>query len=232
MVVNEDHYINRILHEPGEHELTVDEFDTDYVLVAARILVDPNDPADVAEVNALQDQMRLEAASARPFVPPDYDKASLDTTRDALLTLVARPAAVRPHLRPEGGRRSGTSPDRHRGRLGRAARAGGVLPQRRARPAGRRLRAHRRRGAGRRVLVDLGLQRRGVLRAGRRRGRVSLNSVTARPERRRVDHRPVRRRGRARTPSRSWTAGTTRSASTGPGPRSSTAPGPSRPCHT
>ena len=70
MVVNEDHYINRILHEPGTHELTVDEFDTDYVLVAARTLVDPNDPADVAEVNGLQDQMRLEAASAQAFVSP------------------------------------------------------------------------------------------------------------------------------------------------------------------
>ena len=74
MVVNEDHYINRIFHEPGDYELTVDEFDTDYVLVAARTLVDPNDPADVAAVNALQDQMRLEAASARPFALPDYDK--------------------------------------------------------------------------------------------------------------------------------------------------------------
>ncbi len=87
MVVNEDHYINRILHEPGTYELTTDEYDTDYVLVAARTLVDPNDPADVAAVNALQDQMLLEAASARTFVLPDYDATSLDTTRGALLTL-------------------------------------------------------------------------------------------------------------------------------------------------
>ena len=87
MVVNEEHYINRIYHEPGDHEVGVDEFDTDYVLIAARILVDPNDPADVAEVNALQDQIRLEAGSARPFAPLAYDAASLDTTRDAVLTL-------------------------------------------------------------------------------------------------------------------------------------------------
>ena len=57
MVVNNDHYINEVLHSPGEHELTVDRFDTDYVLVAARILVDPNDPADLAAVHALQDQI-------------------------------------------------------------------------------------------------------------------------------------------------------------------------------
>ena len=28
MVVNQDHYINRIIHQPGSYELTVEEFDT------------------------------------------------------------------------------------------------------------------------------------------------------------------------------------------------------------
>ena len=87
MIVNQDHYINRILHQPGTHHLTVDEFDTDHVLVAARALVDPADAEDVATVNGLQDQMRLEATSGRAFTAPDYDPVSLDTTRDALLTL-------------------------------------------------------------------------------------------------------------------------------------------------
>jgi len=87
MVVNQDHYINRILHDAGDHELTVADYDTDHVLIAARILVDPNDPTDVAAVNALQDAMRLAAGSARPYEAPDYDQASLDTTRGALLTL-------------------------------------------------------------------------------------------------------------------------------------------------
>jgi hypothetical protein len=31
MVVNEDHYINKVIHEPGEHELTVEELGTPYV---------------------------------------------------------------------------------------------------------------------------------------------------------------------------------------------------------
>ncbi len=87
MVVNNDHYINEVLHSPGDHELTVGRFDTDYVLVAARILVDPNDPADLDVVHALQDQIGLQARSARPFVMPDYDTASFDTTREAVLTL-------------------------------------------------------------------------------------------------------------------------------------------------
>ena len=89
MVVNQDHYINRVLHAPGDHELSVDDFDSEHVVVAARILVDPADPADVAEVNALQDELRVVAGSARPFTPPDYDTASLDATRRALLELAA-----------------------------------------------------------------------------------------------------------------------------------------------
>ena len=87
MIVNQDHYINRVIHKPGTYDLTVEEFGTPYVLAAARVLVDPADPADVAAVNALQDQLGLQASSARPFVMPAYDQASFDATRAALLEL-------------------------------------------------------------------------------------------------------------------------------------------------
>ena len=87
MVVNQDHYINRVLHEAGEYELTTAEFDTPYVLGAVRILVDPADPDDVAAVNALQDQLQFAAGSAEPFSSPEYDETSLDATRQALLEL-------------------------------------------------------------------------------------------------------------------------------------------------
>ncbi|MFF0345567.1 DUF1254 domain-containing protein [Kribbella sp. NPDC004875] len=87
MVVNQDHYINRIFHDPGDYELTVAAYDTPYVAIAARVLVDPADPGDLAAVSALQDQFGLKAGSARPFVAPDYDKASFDATRGAVLTL-------------------------------------------------------------------------------------------------------------------------------------------------
>ena len=87
MIVNQDHYINRVFHKPGQYDLTVEEFGTPYVLAAARVLVDPADPADVTTVNALQDQFSLQASSARPFVMPAYDQASFDATRAALLEL-------------------------------------------------------------------------------------------------------------------------------------------------
>jgi hypothetical protein len=87
MVVNQDHYINRVFHEPGRHVLTTDEFDTPWVAVAARVLVDPANEGDVAAVNALQDGFAVEAASSKPFEMPDYDTASFDATRSSLLEL-------------------------------------------------------------------------------------------------------------------------------------------------
>jgi hypothetical protein len=86
MVVNQDHYINRIFHEPGSYPISTEEFDTPYVLLAARILVDASDPDDVKQVNELQDGFSLTAQSNEPFVLPDYDEASFNTTRQALLS--------------------------------------------------------------------------------------------------------------------------------------------------
>lgn len=87
MVVNEDHYINRTFHQPGTHELTVDEFDSPWVSVGARVLVDPTDADDLAAVHALQDRFGLAAKSATPFAMPDYDTDSFDATRKAVLEL-------------------------------------------------------------------------------------------------------------------------------------------------
>lgn len=87
MVVDEDHYVDAIFHDSGTYELTPDTFATRYVLVAVRTLVDPADPADLAAVTALQDQIELVSNSAEPFVSPDYDGTSLDETRTALLAL-------------------------------------------------------------------------------------------------------------------------------------------------
>mgnify|MGYP003450897945 FL=1 len=89
MVVNEDHYINRVLHGEGRYDLTADDVGSPYAVVAARTLVDPQDPADLASVAAIQDQLLLSAAADRPFVLPDYDTESLDRTRKALLTLAS-----------------------------------------------------------------------------------------------------------------------------------------------
>lgn len=87
MIVNQDHYVNHIYHRAGTYYLTIDEFDTRYVTVAIRVLANPNDADDLAEVARLQDQFRIEAQSAQPYQPTNYDTASLDATRNAILEL-------------------------------------------------------------------------------------------------------------------------------------------------
>ena len=87
MVVNQDHYINDLFHDPGEYDLSLADFETPWVLVAVRILVDPADPADVAAVAAIQDQIKLDANSSRSFELPEYETSSFDATRNAVLEL-------------------------------------------------------------------------------------------------------------------------------------------------
>ncbi|MBX7430634.1 DUF1214 domain-containing protein [Mycobacterium sp. Y57] len=87
MVVNEDHFVMRVLHEPGVHQLTLDEYGTPFVGVSVRTFVDPNDPADVAAVNGIQDRLALDAPASGPYTHPDYDTASLDAVREPLLQL-------------------------------------------------------------------------------------------------------------------------------------------------
>jgi len=87
MVVNEDHYINRVIHEPGEHKLTVEEFDTPYVNLSVRTLVDASDPDDIRKANALQDQLKIKAVSAKPYTHAMYDEQSYKITYEALLVL-------------------------------------------------------------------------------------------------------------------------------------------------
>lgn len=89
MIVDNDHYVTEVLHDAGEHSLSADRHGSEFVLVAARILADPNDADDVATVTRLQDEVRVSAGSARTFESPDYDEDSFDATREALLRLAA-----------------------------------------------------------------------------------------------------------------------------------------------
>lgn len=120
MVVNQDHYINEIFHDPGDHHIGIDRHETPYVAVAARVLVDPRHPDDVAAATAVQDGFALEAGAATPFVMSDLDQASLDVTRSALLTL----AAGLTRFDRTFGARSDVDPVRHL--LGTAAGWGGL----------------------------------------------------------------------------------------------------------
>jgi hypothetical protein len=87
MVINENHYLNRVFHKAGTYKLTIEEFGTPFVMLSARTLVDALDPADIKEANDLQDQLKVKSASAKPYAHPKYDDASYQVTYDALLEL-------------------------------------------------------------------------------------------------------------------------------------------------
>ena len=87
MIVNEDHYINKVFYGGGTHKLDMDTFDTEHVFLVVRTLVNAENPDDVAAVNALQDKIRLKAGSERPFRLPNYDEESYRQVFDAAIEL-------------------------------------------------------------------------------------------------------------------------------------------------
>lgn len=87
MVINQDHYINRVFHDAGAYPLTIDEFHTPHLIVAARTLFDPASTSDIAAVHALQDQLTLTASGPQQFSHLEYDPDSHKQVRDALLVL-------------------------------------------------------------------------------------------------------------------------------------------------
>ena len=86
-VISEDHYVPAVYYKPGAYTLTRGMVGTRYAAVAIRTLVDPNDPADVAKVRALQDAITVSQAGSGKFEVPNWDPVSQKKVRDALLVL-------------------------------------------------------------------------------------------------------------------------------------------------
>jgi hypothetical protein len=83
-VINEDHYTHEVVYKSGAVTYTKEQIGTRYVLLLVRTFVDPNDPADLAKVHALQDAIKVSQATRGVFETPDWDVASLDRMRTAL----------------------------------------------------------------------------------------------------------------------------------------------------
>lgn len=89
MIVNQDHYIERVFSGGGRFELDMETFGTPYVLVFMRTLVDASDPEDVAAVNEIQKAFSIDAASSKPLVPKNYDQDGLANMISTILLLGA-----------------------------------------------------------------------------------------------------------------------------------------------
>src|SRR5512133_1608313 len=88
-ILDEDQYTPAVIYGAGSYTLNRQQIGTRYVLVGIRTLVDPNNKADVDQVHALQDAVRVEQKSSGRFEIPDWDQTSQSKVRDALLRLGA-----------------------------------------------------------------------------------------------------------------------------------------------
>ena len=110
IVIDEDHYVFTVVYGAGNHTFTREKIGTRYAVAAIRILVDPNDPKDVARVHALQDAVKVEQPGGPGrFEVPNWDPASQKKVREALVAL----GETMPDWRHAAGRRDEVDPVRH-----------------------------------------------------------------------------------------------------------------------
>ncbi len=108
-LIDQDHYTHEVIYTAGSHTITREQIGTRYVATPVRILVDPNDPADVAAVHKLQDGIVVDQDKPGKFDVPDWDPVSQKTVRDALVTL----ATTLPDTKRTFGTKQDTDPVRH-----------------------------------------------------------------------------------------------------------------------
>jgi len=77
LLIDNDHYVPFVIYTAGTHKLPQD---TKYLGALIRLQIfDANDPAEIAQVNKLQDQIVITANSADPLPPFKWNMASLKT---------------------------------------------------------------------------------------------------------------------------------------------------------
>lgn len=88
-VINEDHYALDVYYAPGTFTFTKQQVGTRYVCLAIRTFANPHDAADVRAVHTLQDAIRVEQAAVGKYEAANWDRASQQQIREALLALAA-----------------------------------------------------------------------------------------------------------------------------------------------
>lgn len=73
-LISQDEYSQPAAYGAGKHTITRQQIGTRYVLVGIRTLLDPNDPADMKKVHALQDAIKVD----QPGGPGTFDVPKWD----------------------------------------------------------------------------------------------------------------------------------------------------------
>ncbi|MGM4989585.1 DUF1254 domain-containing protein [Tardiphaga sp. 841_E9_N1_2] len=88
-VVNEDQYTVEVVYGAGSYKLTRQKVGTRYAATFLRTLVDPANPKDVEQVQALQDGVKIRQKDVGKFEIPNWEPDSHKKVREALLVLAA-----------------------------------------------------------------------------------------------------------------------------------------------
>ncbi|WP_083742237.1 DUF1254 domain-containing protein [Bradyrhizobium mercantei] len=86
-IVNEDQYTTGAYYGAGSHTLTREKIGTRYAIAVVRFLVDFSNADEIRQVHTLQDAITSNQQRAGTFEIPNWDQASLDKVKAALLQL-------------------------------------------------------------------------------------------------------------------------------------------------
>jgi hypothetical protein len=89
LVLDQDHYVVAIEHDPGIFEFTRETVGTDYAMVVFRTFADPQDPLDINKAHELQDAVSFLQADPGSLELPEWDQKSLSEIRTALKVLTS-----------------------------------------------------------------------------------------------------------------------------------------------
>jgi hypothetical protein len=100
LLIDNDHYAPKVIYTAGTHALPTD---TRHLAVIVRVqLLKPDDPADVAAANRLQDQVVISAKSAEPLPPMKWEAASLKRLTEQYEKDAARQGTFKGLMGPRG----------------------------------------------------------------------------------------------------------------------------------
>lgn len=88
IAIDEDHY-SETVYAPGTFTYSKEKTGTRYVMLGLRTFIDPNDPQDLARVEALQNAVTVTQANKGKFEIPAWDSASQKAIHDSLVQLGA-----------------------------------------------------------------------------------------------------------------------------------------------
>lgn len=88
-IIDQNHYVLDVFYAPGTYEVSKEKIGCRYVCLAIRTFVNPNVPADLKAVHALQDAIEAKQETVGKFEVSNFDQTSLTKVREALLALAA-----------------------------------------------------------------------------------------------------------------------------------------------